>query len=50
MIVAVLEQFDVPLIVAEIRQDNASCWHIYESAGFKLTGEDATYRRYALVR
>jgi RimJ/RimL family protein N-acetyltransferase len=50
MMLAVLEQFDVPLIVAEIRQDNVPSWHIYEGAGFKLTGEDATYRRYALVR
>lgn len=50
MVAAVLDQFEGKTIVAEIRQDNVACWHIYEKSGFKLTGTDDIYRHYSLDR
>lgn len=50
MVRQVLDQFPCPLIIAEIREDNPVCWHVYEKLGFVLTGSDDELRHYALRR
>lgn len=50
MVQMVLDKFPCPLIVAEIREDNAGCWHVYEKLGFKLESSDGENRHYSLRR
>lgn len=50
MVKMVLDQFACPLIVAQIREDNPGCWHVYEKLGFSLVYNDGENRHYKFER